>query len=371
MKIGVITIHYANSYGGVLQAYATQKILSYYGDVEIINYQKKHLADGLRVIRWGTRPMDVLRVGKDLLRYVPRKKLVMKFKSFIEENLNCTKKIGTQSELRVHSEKYHILVVGSDQVWNPNIVGGPDKNFLLEFSNSKNKISFSSSYGGYAFEESQLGELISILEKFRRIAVREQSSCKQLQSKLPSHEIKVTLDPTLLLNPTEWLKFTTTKKPFDNNYILVYLLGSDGLLSETVKLIKELSGLAIITINQDPYVGFKSDLHIRDAGPSDFVNYFRHAEFVITNSFHGTVFSINFEKEFITLPPGSGANRITDLLKELNLSNRYVSQISQVSTTAKKKIDYLPVNEKLTEMRNLSNEFLKEAIESCVPNNEA
>lgn len=364
MKIGLITIHYANSYGGILQAYATQQILSDYGNVEIINYQKKYLADGLKTIRYGKRISDILRTGKDILRYLPRRTLTARFNHFISRKMQCSPVAKTRSELQSISEKYDLLIVGSDQVWNPKILGGVDTNYLLSFSEDKPKISLSSSYGSYEFKKEEKDILVKNLMKFRAISVREESSAKELQKYLPGKDIRTTLDPTLLITAQGWSRVSNTATP-ESGYILVYLLGSDDLLGNTVKTIQKTLNLKVITINQDPFVNFKCDEHIKNAGPAEFVNYFKNSTFVVTNSFHGTAFAINFNKNFITLPPQSGANRIIDLLKKTKLERRYIDNVGAASKLAETEIDYTEANAVLDRLRSDSIKYIQDAIEQC------
>ncbi|PHR11336.1 MAG: polysaccharide pyruvyl transferase [Sphingopyxis sp.] len=364
MNIGLVTIHYANSYGGVLQAYATQKILLNYGNVEIINYQKQHLADGLKTIRLGKRPMDLLRTGKDVLRFIPRKKLVIRFKEFIAKHMKCSDVIKNRHEADILSGKYDILVVGSDQVWNPEIVGELDEIYFLAFGEKKCKISLSSSYGSYKFKEHERDIVKSKLKAFSSISVREESSSNELQELLGITNIKTTLDPTLMLTANDWCQIIEPSIP-KTKYILVYLLGNDVLLGNSVKIIQDILGFKVITINQDPYINFKSDEHVKNAGPLEFIEFFKNASFVVTNSFHGTAFSVNFNKEFITLPPHSGANRIINLLRNLKLERRYLESTDKISETISSRIKYNEANIALEELRTESADYIKEAIKKC------
>jgi hypothetical protein len=183
-KIGLITIHRANSYGGVLQALATQEVLSKYGNVRIIDYSTTHLKKTMQLIRFGFKPRDFLRIGKDIFRLIPRYKLLNKFNHFFNKFYNLTPKCSHQSDLIKLNQEFDIFVCGSDQIWNPNIIDDFDFNYFLKFVNKGNsRVAYASSMGSYIFSEKQEKKMIHELKKFKSIAVREMNPlCKVLYS---------------------------------------------------------------------------------------------------------------------------------------------------------------------------------------------
>ncbi|WP_160105037.1 polysaccharide pyruvyl transferase family protein [Pseudomonas izuensis] len=364
MKIALITIHYANSYGGTLQALASQKVLSAFGNVEIIDYKSDELRNTLKLIRVDGSVRSVLRAGKDLFRLVPRRRLIKKFKLFIEGNYSLTEECNSFKELQDVSKQFDYVVCGSDQIWNPKITGKLDLNYMLEFATEAKKISFSSSSGSYTYTEAEALDVKRNLATFHSISVREEDTAVKLKYLLDGKEIHHTLDPTLMLNKQEWLQVIGGKKSQNkkiDKYILVYTLKKDPLTREAVNRVRSILGLKVIAIDQDPYLGYRADHHIMDASPSDYISLFSNASFVVTNSFHGTAFSANFEIPFITTQPESGANRIKGLLDNLSLSKQFIQSLCDIDSVLKEDADFVQSRSKLETMRMSSWNYLHNA----------
>ncbi|CAG8864744.1 polysaccharide pyruvyl transferase family protein [Pseudomonas fluorescens] len=364
MKIALITIHYANSYGGTLQALASQKVLSAFGSVEIIDYKSDELRNTLKLIRVDGSIRSILRAGKDLFRIVPRRRLIKKFKLFIQGNYNLTEECKGFKDLQDVSKLYDYVVCGSDQIWNPKITGKLDLNYMLEFATEAKKVSFSSSSGSYTYTESEALEVKKNLSTFHSISVREEDTAEKLQCLLDGKAIHHTLDPTLMLNKQEWLQaiggYKSQSKQIDK-YILVYTLKKDSLTRDAVKKIRSILGLEVIAIDQDPYLGYRADHHIMDASPSDYISLFSKASFVVTNSFHGTAFAVNFEIPFITTQPESGSNRIKGLLDNLSLSRHFIESLDDIDSVMKGVVDFAQSKSKLETMRVSSWNYLQNA----------
>lgn len=324
MKIGLITIHYANSYGGLLQTYASQKVLSKYGDVSILDYAHPSLRNTLRTVRWGVRPKDVLRVGKDLMRYFPRSRLTKKFKTFIRGEFHLSDQCASADDLRRITEDYNVLVCGSDQIWNPSIIGELDRNYFLSFSTTCKKLSLSSSSGSYRFTSSDQRFVKEDLSGFAGIAIREPDTAKAVSEMLNRDDIFCTPDPTLLLSGNDWKQLSQRSAERSSGYILVYSLAKDDLLRESVRYVANKLGKKVVVIDQDLFLGFEADRHVMDASPYDFLSLFLNAGYVVTNSFHGTAFSLLFGRPFSTVVPHSGRNRIENLLKRVGEESRLI-----------------------------------------------
>ncbi|MBK5553034.1 MULTISPECIES: polysaccharide pyruvyl transferase family protein [unclassified Pseudomonas] len=361
MKIALITIHHANSYGGTLQALASQAVLSKYGDVKIIDYKSKELEQTLNLIRIDRNPRSIFRAGKDFFRLLPRKRLIAKFKEFMRVNYKLTPACPDLQSLQSISSDFDCVVCGSDQIWNPNITGQLDLNYMLAFSRAKRKISFSSSAGSYSYSDEETAKVRKALSTFDSISVREEDTARKLRSMLGNQKVAHTLDPTLMLDKRQWMQglLLTEKAPVPaDQYILVYTLKKDALVRETINRIKTLLGLRVVAIDQDPFLGYKSDRHIMDASPVDYVSLFANASFVITNSFHGTAFALNFAIPFVTVLPESGLNRIKGLLDKVDLADRLVSHLSEVGSVVGKPIDFTSSHKKLDALRLVTWDYL-------------
>ncbi|KMM80724.1 polysaccharide pyruvyl transferase family protein [Pseudomonas deceptionensis] len=363
MKIGILTIHNSSNYGAVLQTFATQEYLKKIGQPEIINYKNTHTDKTMDLFRIGTGPRDLLRIGKDIFRAAPRMRLLKKFKHFF--NNHYTLSGNPQEVLNSISGNYDLILCGSDQIWNPNIVNRYktiDANYFLQFAGATRKLSYASSFGSHKFSKSEEKEVADHLKSFDSISVRESDSAKYL-SLILNRPVSHVVDPTLLLDKDEWLSklaisTTTNKRP----YLLVYVLKKDAILKETVKLVSKHLNLDVVTIDQDPFSGFHCREHIRDAGPLDFIRLFNGASFIITNSFHGTAFSVNFNKPFIVTPPPTGANRILSLLTALESEEYMLKDQKTAVALAKKSPDFNKINKLLNILRENSKLYLKQAI---------
>lgn len=364
MKIALITIHHANSYGGTLQALASQAVLSKYGDVQIIDYKSKELEGTLNLLRIDRHPRSIFRAGKDLFRLLPRKRLIAKFRAFMRTHYNLTRACPDLYSLQSISSTFDCVVCGSDQIWNPNITGGLDLNYMLAFSRASRKVSFSSSSGSYRYSDEEVAKVRTALSTFDSISVREEDSARNLRSLLRTQKVAHTLDPTLMLNKQRWLqelRLADWAPSSGEKYILVYTLKKDALVRATINKIKTQSGLRVVAIDQDPFLGYKSDRHIMDASPTDYISLFANASFVITNSFHGTAFAVNFGIPFVTTLPESGLNRIKGLLDKVGLSERLVSRLNDVDSALATSIDFSICHARLDALRLLTWEYLDSA----------
>lgn len=364
MKIGLITIHNSCNYGAVLQTFATQEFLGKYGNVEIINYHNSYTDKTIQLLRLGTKPRDVLRLGKDILRFFPKLRILKKFRSFFVANYKLS---GPRTKnLAGLGDRYDVLVCGSDQIWNPEIISenkALDPNYFLNFTKTGKKISYASSMGSHLYSKSELKEVQGHLENFSSISVRELDSAKSL-SKYLGKNVEHVLDPTLLLDRKEWTsKLNCESANEQPGYILIYVLRKNKILDQAVSIVARALKLDVIVIDQDPFTSIKCNQHIKDAGPKEFIDLFLNASFVVTNSFHGTAFSVNFEKPFIVTPPPTGLNRIMSFLESVGASDRAISSTDEIKAIIDRGIDYSNITTKLNSQREKSKQYLINALQ--------
>lgn len=360
MKIALITIHNANNYGAILQTFATYKVLSKYGEVDIIDYNNKHISISLDLIRLKFTPHGILGMGKDFCRIYPRYKAIKKFKSFTKEYFNVSKQVDKNN---IELESYDLYVCGSDQIWNPNCISGAyeiDKNYFLTFAPlSSKKISYASSLGNYKFSKEEQKQVAMLLKDFDFISVREKDGKEHLESFLDK-EVRHVLDPTLLLSKKEWIRnFNLKEKSTDEKYILVYSVPKSELIKDAIKYYSKKLNLPVFALDQNLSMGVKVDKHIRDAGPIEYLNMFLKASFIITDSFHGTCFSVNFGKQFVSIAPGIHSNRIESFLTLLELQDRIIRNNSSFNNIKKiEKENYDKIFDLLYKYKLLSLDYL-------------
>jgi polysaccharide pyruvyl transferase WcaK-like protein len=358
MKIALITIHQANNYGAVLQAYATKKVLSKYGEVETINYDNKYLSRHLDLLRFSLSGRGIKMLIHDILRLPYRFAVILKFKNFVQSNMQLTELLTSKNLMSGKCKGYDVYICGSDQIWNPKIVN-PDSRidpiFFLSFANSKSKkISYASSIGPYEFNNDEITLVKKLLNDFTSISVRELDGQKKLSTML-NKTVTHVLDPTLLLSKEEWLrKLNINKIEIEEKYILVYSVPRSKLLKEAVVYFKEKLNYNVVALDQMLFPLTKVQQHVKNAGPIDFIQLFAGASFIITDSFHGTCFAINFEKPFISISPGKSSNRISSLFEILNIKNRMV--------TIAKEFDKIELTQENTKVMNNLDTFRKKSL---------
>jgi hypothetical protein len=331
MKIALITIHNANNYGAVLQAYATKKVLSQYGEVSTIDYDNRFLNHQLDIFRFDMSVHGIKMLVHDILRLPSRIRAVNRFRNFLRTNMNLTQKLTADKLMQGKAGKFDIFLCGSDQIWNPEIVSEDrsiDPIFFLSFANKgSKKLSYASSTGHHNYTEDEKKEIAKLLEDFDLITTRESDGVKKLQEILPNRDIHHVLDPTLLLSKEEWLEALDIKlEEPKEKYILVYSVPRTELIRKAIDYYANKLNMKVVAIDQMLFpLSKKIDTHIKDAGPKEFVELFANASFVITDSFHGTCFAVNFCKPFVSVSAGKRANRIRSLLSLLDINERLVS----------------------------------------------
>jgi hypothetical protein len=334
VKVALITIQNANNYGAVLQAFAMQEVLKRYGEVDIINYKNRHISRSFDLVRIKPSLHGVLGTGKDIFRLFPRYRAIKKFKGFIANKFNLTETFTHDDLAAGKASGYDVYVAGSDQIWNPvcvNEKGQIDLAYFLDFVPIEaKKISFASSVGGHKYSKAESVHVKLLLSRFKHLAVREKDTQVYLETLL-NKPIKHVLDPTLLLNKQEWLSAVGGASSTDiAGYILLYTVPKVSLIKDAVNYFAKKLGLKVISLEQGLMAGARVDKQIRDAGPKEFIELFANASFVITDSFHGTCFALNFEKPFVAVSPGKHSNRIESLLNLVGLEGRLLKDSNEM-----------------------------------------
>lgn len=350
-KIGILTFNRTVNYGAVLQGYALEETFKKSGaDALLINYENSFV-EGNETIKF--------RLGKGFVkrfvRSIQYRKKYKKFYKFID-SISSEKIYKRKDFLNGERPAIDKIVVGSDQVWNFKC-SGKDHTFLLDCFGGIKKYSYAASFGVSWLPEEQVPVFKDNLSKIEKISIREKTGEKILNEQL-GLESNVVLDPTLLLTKSEWKERMSINEN-GKKYILVYAIQ----LSEPVKKIamemSKLYNVPIYNISQSAK-DFWGDKCIKNAGPHEWIDLFLGASFVVTDSFHGTAFSVNFNKQFYAYANNEKKSRIVDLLQTLELEDRRISDISEIDS--KKQIDYNRVNEKLNEERKKSLEFIESII---------
>lgn len=364
MRIGILTFHCAHNFGAVLQAYALQEYLLKVGyNVYIIDYKPDYLVDSYKI--FGNFPSgfksikallgECMRLPRRIKRYTAFASFTDKYMRKLKLNLHATNQI------------IDIFIFGSDQIWNKEISHGRyDPIFLgnFEAARGKRKIAYSASSGHKLMNDKELDSLCRYLRKFTAVGVREESLHDLLIPHVPC-DVCIVLDPTILVDRDVFEKILRKPK-VSKKYILVYQAylvrngkGSRDIIEIAEHLAKQIDG---IVIDLSFYLTFYKKKYSKVVSPEEFLGYVKYAECVVTNSFHGTAFSIIFEKSFYTIKVNKKVDmRALSLLDSLDLAPRMIDkEIRPVLTT----VDYLKSNENLMLLRDCSRKFL----DSVLPN---
>lgn len=347
-SIGILTFHFPDNFGAVLQCIAlAYKLEQYDYFVEIINYTPKYHTQNYKIIQNPFVKNDkkahffenLGRIIKIFLLYyrVPLRVIKkFKFRSFLLQRVNITKKVYSNDQLK-KLPGYDIYIAGSDQIWNPKWTNDIDNAYFLEFAEGK-KFSYAASVGTEV-EEKYISKFKQLLSSFSGISVREESLRFQLK-KNGMDNVSRHIDPTLLLNSNDWEKIADIKK-LKEKYLLVYLLEYNRNVEMIIEKIRRSYNFKVIDISPRKFFDNRKDVkHLRYCGPSEFLSYFANASFVVTNSFHGTVFSIVFQREFITFLHSKTPDRVNDLMHMLKLEGRIFTKLSNIDSLINGSIDY-------------------------------
>lgn len=372
MRIGILTLPLHHNYGGILQAYALHTVLQRMGHEAFFIFQEKKYR-----LPWWKYP---LAYGKRILfRYILGRKDIHIFQErrlkeqdvVIEQNIRkfTAKYIAPyilKCSVKEMQKQLDAIVVGSDQVWRPRYMPNITKAFL-DFAINWNikKISYASSFGVDTWEYSRLKtrECRKLIKYFNDISVREVSGIYLCEKYLKCKAIQV-LDPTLLLTKDNYIKLIT--KRTDEKKISYYLLDVDSKKKNFLKNISLFFKISQIEeIGNSKTENLNLPLNKRIAPYIEsWIESYVNSSFIITDSFHGCVFSIIFHRPFIAiLNPLRGNSRMESLLELLDLSNRIIGNIDQFETEKlRNKIDWKNVDDKLNIEKKKSISFLKQSL---------
>lgn len=371
-KVGTITFHVAHNYGAMLQAYALPiavRMLGY--DCEVIDYRFPY------IYQWGK--VESLRelvtaygyIG-GFLRWMKRLLFGMYFPWNARNLFNAFRdKVIYHSEKAYFSKKelkdlkYDAIMFGSDQIWNSELTDGIATEFVGEIScqNTTKLIAYAASCGRIEFNEDEKRAYYPLLHKFSAIAVRERGLADSL--KKDGFLVQQVLDPTLLLSRSDWDEMISKTKSYirmpKKKYILVYVFDEqDSLYSYIDKLAMEYQLEIVVVAYKKKRITNKYKVYTR-CGPGDFVRLIKQADVVVTTSFHGTVFSILYQKNFYCIPHPKYRERTDSLLEVAGLKKRNVNDISCGKRQVE--INWTQVEKRLDEERKASLEYIKNAIE--------
>ena len=366
MKIGILTFHRAHNYGAMLQAYALHRVLSNMGhDVEFISYRQDAIENAYKPFPSNISLKNgiisnIKTLVATLIKYPRCITRIEAFKSFAKQYLPESvpySKIKLQKAVL----KYDAIFFGSDQIWTTRFLGTFDPVFWGNVKCQGKKIAYAPSMEMTSFTEAQIRFIKQNIRNFDAVSIREQSMQDIFEGLLGIKFPKV-LDPTLLCEISDYQPILSKRIHGKENFVLLYQVGPDKLSENLARKIAEDNQLDLIIIDSKVDL-YKRKESLDGIGPDGFVSLFRDATVVITNSFHGTAFSLIFERPFISVLVKGRETRIKSLLDIAGLENRSIYDSESGYPGDIMNIDYSIVRVNLKKEKSKSIEFIKTALQ--------
>lgn len=372
-KIGMITFHESDNYGTVLQAYALQHTIKKIGyEAEILNYQRGIIVDSKKSSFiskiWKTIS---LYSGVGIFHFPIIKQCIIeksiKFKEFREKYLNRSDIIfESLEEIQKYSMEYDAFICGSDMIWSTDRSNEIEV-FFLVFAPKEKRVAYAPSFGRQDVDNKYIDIYRDYINDMRFLSCREMSGIKLIKN-LTEREADFVLDPTLLINGSEWSKLFSLEIKA-NPYVLCYLFENEYTKVKSVvnTVAKRLGcGVRIIPMTVDDYM-MNNNNKKNGIGPIEFLKLFSEASFVFTNSYHGLLFSFIFNKSFYVLRRNKFGqwhqfeDRLESILSILNLKERIISDNTELDNE-ELEIEYGVINKKINQLRKNSVSYLEKAL---------
>lgn len=358
-KASIITFHCVPNYGAVLQVYALQEVLKeLFQTVEIVDYRPQTILNEYKNINTYSLA-SIITSFYSLNAFLKKKK---KFNAFEKRFLNLSSICATD---RKELENYEsdCLFMGSDQIWNPDITKGYDRVYFGEFgSDSMRKIAYAASIGK-KIQPNEVDNIKSFLEKVDHISVRETEAQMTLKE-VCSKPVTVVLDPTLLAGKKIFDRMVSPVH--EKEYLLLYSLNGYEETKKMAQNIAEHLGINVLEISGRRKLFSDGKNVVCDAGPEEFISYLASAKYVVTDSFHGAVFSLLFHKKMTIIPHKTRGGRTNTLMSSVGLLNRLTCHYD--CTLVDESIDWDSIDQLLSEEREKSMNYLFAAIEEDTNN---
>lgn len=370
--VAVMTLHNSPNYGSCLQTYATQTVLSdvgvtpriidYYREDAIPENETDRALNGQLV-----KKMPIFRLpGVKALARIPVSRIVARraapLNEFRRSRLALTDhKYYSYEDLEADPPQADIYCTGSDQVWNSVWNKGFNKAFYLEFAPAEAKrIAYAASIGKSSLEEWEKAPMREALLKYSHISVREEEAVELLDS-IGVHGAVPVIDPTLMLDRSAWGRIASKESVPEQPYILIYQLNKNPEFDQYAQKLSKKLHLPLYRIAYGVHEKRKGEHTIVCPKVEEFLGLFMNAEYVLTDSFHGTAFSLNLGRKFVSISPGRFSGRIMNLLKMTGVTDHYLEDYRDVNI-ADNPIDFGYVQSVFKDKRLRAETFLRNAI---------
>lgn len=362
MRVGVVTFHNAFNFGATLQTWALQKALAKLGTEPCVIHYHPSVIDSLYDPYEGREGFDRTKRRWYLKLTAPERLVrLKKYSSFIQEHLKLEGDYPVYSALEENPPQLDAYITGSDQVWNSFHIGGYDPAYFLEFApEGSRKIAYGASIGRNMILPAYRGQIRKALEDYQAISLREISTTPAVE-RLTKKPVKVVADPTFLLEREDYEEIRVDETR-EEKYILVYMMEESQEVKKMANRVSKALGYPIV--QRRPVKKFANELESCYTNtPGEFLGLVSNAEYVITNSFHGTVFSLIYEKPFVSLLHSDTGSRTVDLLKSLHMEDHIVWDESKFCDMGQFEIkDVEDLRRRIAKHRTKSLQYLQEAL---------
>lgn len=363
MKIGIITMHSVVHHGSVLQAYATQTLLESLGhEVYIIDYAYPNnwqISHGMQVYK----PSIVTKIGRQL-GLKPHHRKWKKIRSFMRKYYKLTRRYSDLNALERNTPVFDVYVSGSDQIWNPHFTCSDPAYYFSFLPDGSNIMSFSSSFACESLDNSIAERIKTYLSRYKFISVRENNGANIIADLLGTKPA-VTLDPTLMVRKTNWIKFlqpSCISGEYIFLYVLDYAFDPKPYIYDVTKYFSEKYNKQVISMKEIPVeFGIKNKVKA-DVGIEDFLSLIDNSFMVITSSFHGVAFSVNFGKPVVgVVKQTADDDRVSSLLRNLGL-DKNIAKIGDDFNSISPFYDFEKEQDMLNSLRDETNIYLNSAL---------
>lgn len=362
MKVGILTFPNSVSYGACLQMIALQNTVRRMGhEVEIINYYNAYMKAEKHTNK-GRNPLK--RAVQRRVRMLLHRRLYQNFRRFEQQQVvhYPARPVTDKRRLPAIGQRYDAVICGSDQVWSPYITD-TDISYFLDFCGETTKrVAYAPSFGVVNFPEGFVERIAPELQKFYALSAREQAG-KELVERLTERETTIVADPTWLVDATDWAAMEQPHPAATGDYVLYFVVNQSKELLARCKAFARRHGLKVVMVGGNPATAAKNKdpmlSYAMDVGPEQWLYLVHHAKYVFTNSFHGTAFSVLFERDLYVEIPAHNGSRLHQVLVSFGMEDRAVRKDAELTENA---VDYQQAKQVFAQLKEQSLTYLQNAL---------
>ncbi len=362
MKVGILTFPNSVSYGACLQMIALQNTVRRMGhEVEIINYHNAFMKAEKHTDK-GRNPFK--RSLKRRVRLLLHRRLYTRFRRFEQQQVTRypARSFSDKQKLIELGRRYDAVICGSDQVWSPYITD-TDISYFLDFCGDTTKrVAYAPSFGVEHFPDGFEEQIAPELRRFHALSAREQSG-KELVERLTGRETAIVTDPTWLVDAADWAAMAQPHPAAEGDYVLYFVVNQSPELLRRCRAFAKRHGLRVVVVGGNSFLAAKNKdatlSYAVDVGPEQWLYLVQNAQHVFTNSFHGTAFSVLFERDLYVEVPSHNGSRLRQVLEGFGMEHREVRSGEDLNETA---VDHARAREVFARLKEQSLTYLQNAL---------